>query len=277
MKLKTFIKWSGNKSKHLRHILPHIPIEYNTYIEPFSGSGALFLSLQPGKWIINDLNKDLINCWNNIKDNPEEIINIFVNFGKKFKLMTKENKIKYCKNITSILDDLEYDVLRTSIYMLMKYCSYLGDILINNKFVFNGLNLRIYIDNKYYFLEQNNYNNILNVSDFLNNSNGHIYNKDYKEILKKSKEGDFIFLDPPYIEEHNYDFNYNKDEKLDNNFIMELYTEVQKLDKKNVKWLMTQADMYYIKNIFKKYIILDFPVYRRYKKQYVKELIIKNY
>jgi DNA adenine methylase len=129
MKLKTFIRWSGNKSKHLRHILPNIPIEYNTYIEPFVGSGALFLSLQPEKWIINDLNKDLINCWNNIKNNPKEIITIFENFGNKFKPMTKEDKIKYCRDITSILDELDYDVLRSSLFLLLKYCSYIGNIM----------------------------------------------------------------------------------------------------------------------------------------------------
>ena len=60
MNLKTFVKWSGNKSKHLKYILPHIP-KFERYIEPFVGSGALFLKLQPDKWIINDLNKDLIN------------------------------------------------------------------------------------------------------------------------------------------------------------------------------------------------------------------------
>lgn len=126
MKLKTFIKWSGNKSKHLRHILPYIPNEYNTYYEPFVGSGALFLSLQPEKWVINDLNKDLINCWKSVRDEPDAIIHLFKKFGKEFKLMSKQKKIEYCRNITSNIENLEYDVVRASIYMLMKYCVYMG-------------------------------------------------------------------------------------------------------------------------------------------------------
>ena len=40
MKLKTFIKWSGNKSKHLRHLIQYVPKDFNTYIDPFVGSGA---------------------------------------------------------------------------------------------------------------------------------------------------------------------------------------------------------------------------------------------
>ena len=59
--MKTFIKWSGNKSKHINKFKEYIPKEFNTYIEPFIGSGALLLHLEPKKWIINDLNKDLIN------------------------------------------------------------------------------------------------------------------------------------------------------------------------------------------------------------------------
>jgi site-specific DNA-adenine methylase len=30
MKLKTFIKWSGNKSKHLRHLIPYVPKDFRT-------------------------------------------------------------------------------------------------------------------------------------------------------------------------------------------------------------------------------------------------------
>ena len=55
------------------------------------------------------------------------------------------------------------------------------------------------------------------------------------EILNKSKKGDFVFMDPPYKEEHDYQFNYNKDEKIDNKFMKTLYNEVKKLDKKNVE------------------------------------------
>jgi DNA adenine methylase len=277
MKLKTFIKWMGNKSKHLRHIIPHIPKEYKTYYEPFVGSGALFLHLQPEKWVISDLNKDLINCWESVRDEPEMIIDIFKEFGKTFKPMSNERKLKYCKNITSYIEKMPFDVSRASIFMLMKYCVFMGILLNNNQFHFHNLDMNIYINNKYHFLTSNNFNNLLNISSYLNKSHGNIYLKDYEKILDKSKEGDFVFLDPPYIEEHNYQFNYNKKEKLNKKFILELYDEVKKLDKKKVKWLMTQADTKEVRDIFKEYNIKKFKVYRHISKSYINELIIKNY
>lgn len=267
----------GNKTRYLKHIVPHIPKEYNTYYEPFVGSGALFLHLQPKKWVINDLNKDLINCWNSVKNEPETIIDIFEMFGKKFKPMSKERKLEYCKNITAQLDKMSYDVGRASMFMLMKYCVYMGILIFKNQFRFHNLDMNIYINNKYHFLNSINYNNLFNVSSYLKSGKGYFYNKDYKIILNKTKEGDFVFLDPPYLEEHNYQFNYNKNEKVNDEFIIELYKELTKLDKKKVKWLMTQADTKEIKNVFKEYTIKKFKVYRNSKKKYINELIIKNY
>ena len=172
---------------------------------------------------------------------------------------------------------MPYGINRTAIYMLMKFCCYTGDIVVNNKYIFMGLDMHIYIENRYFFLEQNNYDNILDASYFLNNTNGKIYNKSYQIILEKAKKGDFVFLDPPYIEKKKYYFNYNKNEILDDSFIKDLYKQVRILDKKGVKWMMTQADTKEIKDIFKEYTIKKFKVYRMNKKIYVNELIIMNY
>ena len=275
--MKTFVRWQGNKYKHLNKFIEYIPEFSGTYIEPFVGSGAMLLKLQPEKWIINDLNKDLINIWKSVKEHPQEIIKIFKEFGKKFKHLSKENKVKYCREITSKIEKMPYDINRASIYILMKYCAYMGDILKNDDFSYPGLDMNIYLNNRYFFLEQNNYNNIIEVSKFLNNSNGQIYNKDYTIVLDKAKSGDFVFLDPPYIESHNYQFNYNKGEELNKKFLKKLYKQVKKLNKRDVKWMMTQADTKQIKEMFKEYTIKKFKVYRRSSKSYVNELIIMNY
>ena len=218
MKLKTFIKWSGNKSKHLKHILPFIPSSYKTYIEPFVGSGALFLNLQPKKSIINDLNKDLINCWESVKNNPLDILKIFDTFGKIFKPLDNKDKVVLCREITASIEMSNYDYNRAAIFMLMKFCGYNGHIFVNNKFLFGSLDMNIYINDRFFFLEEPMSRNIFEVSKYLNNTDCSIYNKDYKTILSKAKKGDFVFMDPPYVESHNYQFNYNKDEKLDINY-----------------------------------------------------------
>ena len=275
--MKTFIRWQGNKSKHINKFIQYIPHFTGIYIEPFLGSGALLLKLQPKKWIINDINKDLVNIWKYVKSDPQGIIDIFTEFGTYFKPLSKEDKVKYCKEITSKIESMPYDIERASVYLLMKFCSYMGHILHKNTFRFSSLDLNILINNNYSFLKENTYNNIQLVSQFLNNKSGKIFNKTYEKILDKAKEGDFVFLDPPYIESHNYKFNYNKDEVLDDSFIQQLFLQIKKLDERNVKWLMTQADTQQIKDIFKDYTIKKIEVYRISSKSYVDELLIMNY
>ena len=275
--MKTFIKWQGNKSKHINKFIQYIPHFTGTYIEPFLGSGALLLKLQPTKWIVNDINKDLVHIWKYVKSDPQGIIDIFTEFGTYFKPLSKQDKVKYCKEITSKIESMPYDINRASMYLLMKFCAYTGDIIVNNNYTFMGLDKNIFIRNNYPFLLQTNYDNINQVSQFLNTKSGKIFNKSYENILDKAKEGDFVFLDPPYIETHNYRFNYNKDEVLDETFIQQLFIQVKKLDERNVKWLMTQADTQQIKDIFKEYTIKKFEVYRMGSKSYTDELLIMNY
>ena len=149
-------------------------------------------------------------------------------------------------------------------------------ILVKNEYKMSGLDIYISKTNRCLFLEDNYYNNLIDVNNFMNETKGKIYNKDYISILEKAKKGDFVFLDPPYIEELSYTFNYNKNEILDNTFLKKLLVQVKKLDSKDVKWLMTQADTDEIKTLFKNYTIKKMKVYRGGKKKFVNELIIFN-
>lgn len=275
--MRTFIKWSGNKSKHLNKFIKDIPDEYDTYIEPFLGSGALLLKLQPKKWIVNDLNNDLINIWKSVADQHLRIIETFKTFSGNFKKLSKENKIKYCKETTLTIPTMSYDFTRASTFLLMKYCAYMGHIVVNNKFIFQGLDGPLYNEKDSYFLSEKYYDNLKSVSKFINDTAGEIHNGDYKNVLKKAKKGDFVFLDPPYIESNNYKFNYNKGENIDDLFVNELLEQVKLLNNKGVKWMMTQADTDQIRTVFKDYTIKQFPVFRAASNTYKNELLIKNY
>ena len=272
-KLKSFIRCPGNKSRHIKKISPYLPNpgNYDRYIEPFLGSGAMFLALQPKKFIINDINKDCINCWKSIRDEPNYIIKEFKAFGKKFKPLSKEDKIEWCREITAEIEEQPYDINRAIDFMLMNHCVYMGRLIRNKNMKFYGLCNKI---DKFHFLQDKYFDNINNITKILGNKT--IHNKDYKKILHKTKEGDFVFLDPPYIQE-NYQFKYNKNEELDNTFLNDLVKELRKLDKKRVLWLMTQADTKSIKKKLNKYNIFKFPVYRNHKQSYENELIITNY
>lgn len=274
--MKPFVRWSGSKLKYLKYIFPHLPTQFNTYIEPFIGTGAVFLHLKPHKWIINDINKDLINAWANVRSQVNMLVQLFQSFGHEFVTATKDRKVQLCRSLTKKLSTLPYNHVRAAIFILIKYCSYMGHIMRNGKYYFSGLDLNIQNRPSCYFTDKY-YSNLKDAHEYLSLSQGRILNKDYKKVLDMASSGDFVFLDPPYFEGYDYQFNYNIDEKIDESFIRELYSQVKKLDGRRVKWLMTQPDTKLVRKTFKEYNITKFPVFRGFTTSKKYELLIKNY
>lgn len=277
--MKTFIKWLGNKSKSKKKIMGYFPIEYKTYIEPFLGSGAIFLDVCPKYWIINDVNTDLMDLWKHIKDSLPNLLKNIKVFSEMFLELDRENKKQICKSIVHKLNNMKAGPKRSSYYLLMKYCVFLGILLyVNDKFYFRGLEQNFYNESYIPFFSKNTFvTNLQSINSFLNETNGSIHNTDYKTILKMAKKSDFVFMDPPYKGEKNYNFKYNSNENINDQFINELGKECSKLDNKNVYWLMTQADTPLVRKLFSKYNIHEITVYRRGQNIYEKELIIRNY
>ncbi|WP_368149065.1 DNA adenine methylase [Alistipes senegalensis] len=72
--VKPFLKWAGGKTQLIDEIAKFIPQEFNTYIEPFLGGGALFFHLRPPKAILADLNPELINCYKVVREKIDDLI-----------------------------------------------------------------------------------------------------------------------------------------------------------------------------------------------------------
>lgn len=93
--MKTFIKWSGNKLRYIKYIFPHVPRSLSTYIEPFVGSGSMFLYLKPSKWIINDLNRDLTDVWLTIQNDLPYVQKHLKLFKAAFEQLNTESRKLY--------------------------------------------------------------------------------------------------------------------------------------------------------------------------------------
>ena len=256
--MKTFIRRPGNKTKHVKKILPYIPEFEGDYIEPFVGTGALFLTLEPSKWIINDINKELIDIWKIVRDEPEFLLNEISKLKEHLLSVDTKEKIKYCKEITSSIDNEKNVKLKAVKYHLMTYCSFESTLFhsySDSNYFFTGLYGPLYETNSCHVFTESYIKKINHLNDFF--KNGIIMNQDYSKVLKKVKSGDFVFLDPPYFGDKEYKFSYNNDEKIDESFVNNLIKELIKLDKKGVKWMMTQVDSESVRKNFGNYNILE--------------------
>ncbi len=65
--IKTLIKWPGGKANEIKYIEHLIP-DFNRYIEPFFGGGAMFFHLRPKSAVINDISVNLMDFYSLIKE-----------------------------------------------------------------------------------------------------------------------------------------------------------------------------------------------------------------
>lgn len=180
-KVKPFLKWAGGKTQLLDELNKYIPLNYNKYIEPFIGGGALFFSLGSNESVIADSNRELIITYKQVRDNVEDVISILKSF---------EHTEEFYYNIRSMItDDLEKDFRAARLIYLNKTC-FNGLYRVNKKGLFNVP----YGKGKGKFLQKTV---LREASESLQNTQ--IINADYLDVLQQYAEpNDFIFLDPPY-------------------------------------------------------------------------------
>lgn len=71
---KPLFMWAGGKTKMLKHYADIKRPNYNTYVEPFFGGGAMFLNEHPKTSIINDINPEIMEIYSVVKSDPESFI-----------------------------------------------------------------------------------------------------------------------------------------------------------------------------------------------------------
>jgi DNA adenine methylase len=79
---RPFLKWAGGKARLIDQYKPFLPDAFDRYHEPFLGGGALFFYLAPQlaaqgkKAYLSDLNPELVNVYQCVRDHVEELIEL---------------------------------------------------------------------------------------------------------------------------------------------------------------------------------------------------------
>lgn len=202
--MKPIIKYRGGKSKEIPQILPYIPQFTGRYIEPFFGGGALFFHLAPSNAIINDINKNLIDFYSDVKNNyskmREELFEIEAIY-KTNREAFEELKAQHPNDRISDANEELYYKIRDmynglcdselsfgTIYYFINKTAYSGMIRYNSNGQFNVPYGRYKNFNTSLLTDE--HHNLLKQTEILNSS--------YEDVFALAKEDDFIFLDPPY-------------------------------------------------------------------------------
>lgn len=199
--MKPFVKWAGGKRQILSRINEYVQDSIGdnpdyTYIEPFLGGGAVFFSLQPKKAIINDLNEDLINAYKIIKsDEYLELIKRLKKFSDEYHQSPDEfyYDVRAWDRTENWMNEHD-NVDRAARMIFLNHTCYNGLYRVNSKGQFNtpmGRYRNPLICDE---------TNIKEIHEYLSNPENHIeiMNGSYEDAIKKAKDGDAIYIDPPY-------------------------------------------------------------------------------
>lgn len=103
---KFFVKWAGGKGRLLNAIRKKYPSKIEKYCEPFVGGGAVLFDIlshfHPAEMFINDINRELINIYRQIKNHCESLIEQLLEIQVCYKGKSIEGKKTFLQKQRSL-------------------------------------------------------------------------------------------------------------------------------------------------------------------------------
>lgn len=194
--MQQLIRWTGSKRSQCSEIVKYICCDYNTYYEPFCGScavGFYLMKYKPmhfKKFVFSDVNADLINTYNIIKNEPLKLCKIY---SELWNNLNKDNNIDRKKEYyNSIRDEVNKNHDPFLFFFITRTCQN-GLIRYNSKGEFNtGFHIQ-----RKGIIPEKIYSIVQQYSKLLNNHDCSFMHLDYTE--NNYTENDLVYLDPPYF------------------------------------------------------------------------------
>ena len=294
MLIKPFLKWAGGKGQILNKIRPLYPKELgskiNKYIEPFIGGGAVFFDVVTNykldTYIINDINKELINTYKAIQQDINSLLGYLSNITSYYKQLSIDDKDLFYysirKKYNNIIIDKSINIEKAALFIFLNKTCFNGLYRVNRNNQFNVPTGKY--KNPTIYDEEN----LLNISQILQKVE--ILCGDFSTVYNHIESNTFIYIDPPYrpLTKTSSFTNYST-YLFDDKEQIRLSTFINEADKKGAYVLASNSDpkntsendlffdeLYSSKNIIRieaQRVINSNPL-RRGK---ITELIISNY
>jgi len=185
-KPKPFLKWAGGKGQLIEQFRPLLPVadRYSRYFEPFIGSAALFFDLRPPSAVLSDANRELVDCYRAIRTRVDEVVR---ELGKH----EHDEAHYYRVRADHGRGSLPARAART---IYLNKTGYNGLYRVNRAGRFN-VPMGRYTNPGY--RSATLFANLRACSQAL--APAKLREGDFEEILADAGEGDFVYLDPPYV------------------------------------------------------------------------------
>lgn len=182
--MKPFLKWAGGKYRLVDLIKSTLP-QGNRLIEPFVGSGSVFLNTDYSANLLADSNPDLINLFQLVQKEGQG----FINYCRGYFVPENNSELAFyqLREEFNATDDLRK---KAALFVYLNRHCFNGLCRYNSKGRFNvpfGRYSKPTLPEKemFYFHEKSQ-SAVFEVADFIT-------------TMAKAKHGDVVYCDPPYV------------------------------------------------------------------------------
>lgn len=182
--MKPFLKWAGNKYQIIDQIKSFLP-EGKRLVEPFIGSGAVFLNSDYPRYLLTESNQDLVSLYQLLQKEGQK----FITYAHQF-FTPKNNNQKQYYQFRELFNTSSNQRLKAALFLYFNKHGYKGLCRYNNKGLFNvpyGYYKKPYFPTQeMIFFHQKTKRALFKQADFI-------------KTMKQTKIGDIVYCDPPYV------------------------------------------------------------------------------
>lgn len=248
-KIRPFVKWAGGKGSLIPQLNNFYPYELKNgiierYIEPFVGGGAVLIDILQ-KYDVQeayafDINIDLINSYNVIKNHVEDLITNLKQMETEYLRLEQEERKNYFYNKRDeynnyTLEENEHNIQRAAQFIYLNRTCFNGLYRVNKAGKFNvpmGSHKNPTICDE---------ENLRNLSKLIQNVQ--FQYGDYRRSMEYVTENTFVYFDPPYrpLNVTSGFTSYTKEDFNDENQkeLAEFYRE---LNEQNAKLMLSNSN-----------------------------------
>lgn len=251
---KPIIKWVGGKTQLKAEIEPLIKEHlHGNYYEPFIGGGAIAFDLALPGTTINDMNSELMNMYSQVRNKPDAVIGELTRMFDSYKANPEADYYKVRAEDRVDGFSASDPVHRAARFIYICNTSFNGLYRVNSKGYVNSPVGRNSNGSYFDFLDADKIKELSSVlkTFFLDCGS-------YEDSIKDAKDGDVIFLDPPYLKDSSFDkggfVGYQK-EGFGYDDTVHLEEVCHKLADKGVYIIITNNDTEEVRDIFSDWYI----------------------
>lgn len=181
------LKWVGNKQKQAAAIIRYFPQRFGTYYEPFLGSGGVLGVLAPQRAIASDAFAPLIQIWQTLHDDPEQLKRYY---AERYALIAEMGKKAAYERILARYNEQPNGA---DLLFLCRTC-YGGVVRFRKADGYMSTPVGVHAP-----VSPERFNQRVDVW-YKRTQGTRFLHLDFAEAMRRARPGDLVYCDPPYTD-----------------------------------------------------------------------------